>query len=123
MPAFPMLSHGRAKAPMGYGARLLGWCPRQNQGAVCVACTLCACDWFEAGLARPRRKGERYTTVPTCHIRAVITSLGVNFTRGLVCLLDKLLGARNELLDPTGRDGGGRPHNCHVGFVEFPMST
>ena len=48
--------------------------------------------------------------------------VGVNFTRDSPppCLLDKQLGARNELLNPTGRAWGDRPNTSHVVLVESP---
>ena len=39
--------------------------------------SLRACDWSEAGLARPRRKGEHNTDVPTCHSGDNSTYVGV----------------------------------------------
>ena len=107
MPAFPMLPHGRATAPRGYGARLQRWCPSQNQGGVFVGCTLRACDWFQAGLARPRRKGEHCTTVPTCHIGAIFTSLGANCTHDpILPPSTSCLGRATNCSTPRGVLGG-----------------
>ena len=61
-----------------------------------------ACDCSAAGLARPRRKGEHNTDVPACHSEDTLAYDGVYFTRDPTWLLDNLLGAHNELLDPAG---------------------
>ena len=117
MPAFLMLSHGRATAPRSDGARPQGWCLGQKQSDGFVACTRGTHDSRAIATRRARRardaKGEPNAAVPTCHIGTILTALGVNVTRAL-CLADKLLGARDELVDPTGRAAGGWPNNSHV---------
>ena len=83
LPAFRMLSRGRATAPRGGGARILVW--RQRQFKPCCLPNghlLRACDLFEACWMCTRRNGGYEVTAPTCRVGAMLASLIEDVTRG-----------------------------------------
>ena len=116
--AVRMLSRGRATAPRGDDARILGRRQRHITPMwLHISHSLRARGLFEAGWTHRRRSAENKAIAPKCRVGTMLTYLAEkNVTRAPVRELKSLFGACNELLDPAGRAGVDRPSHVHIGL-------
>ena len=113
--------HGAAGG--GGGRRTITGMVPSPEPCLRIRYSLRACERFEEGRARPQHQCNRKANVLACHHVIRIPIMSVSISRATPpphCLLDKQLGARNELLNPTGRAWGDRPNTSHVVLVESP---